>query len=97
MTDTAVTSPVERIARVITAEALSPNGEDQGYADRAISDQVDAQWRGEVGRALAVLRTLREPTPEMVEAGHDAGDDPADIWSAMVRAALESHTALIGA
>jgi hypothetical protein len=97
MTDLAVTSPVERIARVLSAETLSPNGEDQGSAERAISDQVDAQWRDEVGHALAILRTLREPTAEMVEAGHAAGGDPAEIWNAMVRAALESHTALVGA
>jgi len=97
MTDIAVTSPVERIARVIVAETLSPNGEDLGAPDRAVSDQVDSQWRAEVGRAIAILRTMREPTPDMVEAGLQAGDDPAEVWSAMVRAALDSHTALIAA
>jgi len=97
MTDIATLPPVERIARVIVAEALSPNAEDRGGSDRAISDQVDSEWRGEVGRAIAVLRTLREPTPEMVEAGKEAGDDPAEIWNAMVRAAIDSHIALIGA
>jgi hypothetical protein len=92
MTDIAVTSPVERIARVIAAEALSPNGEGPDWSERgAVSDQVDSVWRQEVDRAVAVLRTLREPTPEMVEAGRAAGEGPAEVWSAMVRAALEQH------
>jgi hypothetical protein len=97
MSDLAVTSPVERIARVLSAAMLSPNGDDLGSAERPVSDQVEARWHDQVGHALAILRTLREPTAEMVEAGHAAGNDPVEIWNAMVRAALESHTALVGA
>lgn len=90
MTDVAVLSPVERIARVLAAEALSPNGEGFDWAERgAVSDRVNAVWRTEIDRANAVLRTLREATPEMVEAGRAAGSDPAEIWNAMVRTALE--------
>lgn len=85
MTDISVTSPVERIARVIAAEAISINGEGQ---DASAAGEVDAAWRSEVNRAMAVLRTLREPTPEMVEAGRSAGANPAEIWNAMVRAAI---------
>jgi len=85
MTDISVTSPVERIARVIAAEALSINGEGQ---DASAGGEVDAVWPQEVNRAMAVLRTLREPTPEMVEAGRAAGSNPAEIWNAMVRAAI---------
>jgi hypothetical protein len=85
MTDISVTSPVERIARVIAAEALSINGE--GH-DASAGGAVDAVWEQEVNRAVAVLKTLREPTPEMVEAGRGAGSDPAEIWNAMVRAAI---------
>lgn len=85
MTDISVTSPVERIARVIAAEALSINGEGQ---DPSAGGEVDAVWREEVNRAMAVLRTLREPTPEMVEAGRAVGSNPAEIWNAMVRAAI---------
>lgn len=85
MTDISVTSPVERIARVIAADALSINGEG---GDVSVSGAVDAVWRQEVLRAMAVLRTLREPTPEMVEAGRNAGGDPAHVWNAMVRAAI---------
>ncbi|MBB5709115.1 hypothetical protein [Sphingomonas xinjiangensis] len=85
MTDISVTSPVERIARVIAAEAISINGDGQ---DASAGGEVDAAWPQEVNRAMAVLRTLREPTPEMVEAGRAAGSDPAEIWNAMVRAAI---------
>lgn len=89
MTDIAVTSPVERIARVLAAEGLSINGEGR---DASAGSEIDAAWYNEIGRAIAVLKTLREPTPEMVEAGREAGDDPARIWSMMVRAALEHET-----
>ncbi|TGX56083.1 hypothetical protein E5A73_02985 [Sphingomonas gei] len=85
MTDISVTSPIERIARVIAAETLSINGE--GLEESA-GGTVDAVWQQERGRAMSVLRTLREPTPEMVEAGRAAGSDPAEIWNAMVRAAI---------
>ena len=85
MTDISVTSPVERIARVIAAEALSINGEGR---DASAGGEVDAVWEQEISRAISVLRTLREPTPEMVEAGRAAGSDPAEIWNAMVRAAI---------
>jgi hypothetical protein len=85
MTDISVTSPVERIARVIAAEALSINGEGR---DASAGGEVDAVWEEEVNRAVAVLKTLREPTPEMVAAGRAAGGDPAQVWNAMVRAAI---------
>jgi len=85
MTDISVTSPVERIARVLAAKVLSINGEG---SDPSAGADVDAAWHDEADRALAVLRTLREPTPEMVEAGRGAGSDPAEIWNAMVRAAI---------
>ena len=88
MTDISVTSPVERVARVIAAEALSINGEGQ---DASAGGEVDAVWQQEVARAIAVLKTLREPTPEMVEAGRSAGGDPAQVWNAMVRAAIDQE------
>jgi hypothetical protein len=90
MTDISVLSAVERVARVIAAEALSPNGEGPDWSERGpVSERIDSVWRQEVPRALAVLRTLREPTPEMVEAGRNAGSDPAEIWNAMVRIAID--------
>ncbi len=95
MTGIANTSPVERIARVIAAEMLSPNAEGAGELSRPVSEIVDTIWSRETDRALAVLRTLREPTITMIEAGRAAGDDPARIWSAMVNAAITEAPALI--
>lgn len=94
MTSIASTSPIERIARVITAEMLSPNAEGAGELGRPVSEIVDTIWPRETDRALAVLRTLREPTMGMIEAGRAAGDDPACIWSAMVNAAIAQAHAL---
>ena len=85
MTDISVTSPVERVARVLSAETLSINGEGD---DPSAGSEVDARWTEEIDRAMAVLRTLREPPPEMVAAGRSAGPDPASVWNAMVRAAI---------
>lgn len=91
MTDISVTSPAERVARVIAAEAISINAE--GW-DASAAGEVDAVWREELPRALAVLRTLREPTAEMVEAGRAAGSEPAAVWNAMMRAAIDMEGTL---
>lgn len=91
MTSISVTSPVERVARVIAAEAISING---GGQDFSAGSEVDAAWRGELNRAIAVLRTLREPTPDMVEAGRAAGSEPAEIWNAMMRAAITQEATI---
>ena len=96
MTDVAENSAVERIARVIAAVPLSPNAEGPQGSERPVADQVDDAWRDEVDRALAVLRTLREPTEAMVAAGRAAGGDPANIWNEMVRAAIDEHESTIG-
>lgn len=92
MTDTAVTSPIERISRVIAAEMVSPNAEGAGELDEPTSTIVDRIWTHERDRAVAILRSLREPTEEMVAAGHAAGDDPARIWCAMIRVAIGIET-----
>jgi hypothetical protein len=93
MTDIAQQPATERIARVLAGHALSPNGDGPQGSERAVSDQVDAVWRDELDRALAVLKTLREPTKMMVAAGEaEAMDgDAAEVWSAMVRAAIDEH------
>jgi hypothetical protein len=94
MTDIAITSPIVRIARVLAAETISANAD--GSEESAAGD-VDSAWRGQLDRARAVLKTLREPSPEMVDAGRGAGSDPAEIWSAMVRVAIDEQAGtLIG-
>ena len=63
--DAAETAPVERIARVLAGHALSSNAEgDLASAARA----VDESWPDYSDAALAVLRTLREPSGRMVAA-----------------------------
>ncbi len=56
--DVSTTPLVERIARVLTAQRISANGD----GDReSAADAVDAAWKAHLPDALAVLRTLREP------------------------------------
>ncbi|MEO7504014.1 MAG: hypothetical protein ABIT69_02400 [Sphingomicrobium sp.] len=75
-------SPIlERIARVLAAEQLSANATG---SDASAAGAVDARWPAYRQQALAVLHALREPDAEMVAVGD------ADIWGAMVRAALTS-------
>ena len=81
--DAAETAPVERIARVLAGYAPSRNAEgDLSSAARV----VDENWPDYTDVALAVLRTLREPSGRMVAAGD------ADIWDRMIIAAIEDET-----
>lgn len=69
----------ERIARVLAGRALSANAN----GDRAsAAGQVDMCWPDYREDALAILRELREPDPDMAEAGD------ADTWRKMVQTAL---------
>ena len=81
--DRAATMPVERVARTLAAHALSSNGEgDMASAAEA----VDALWPDHADAALAVLRTLREPSGRMLAVGDAA------VWDRMIRAAIEDET-----
>ena len=81
--DRALTSPVERVARTLAGHALSKNAEgDLASAGEA----VDALWPDYSDAALAVLRTLREPSGRMLAVGDAA------IWDRMIRAAIEDET-----
>lgn len=81
--DRALTSPVERVARALAGHALSKNaGGDLSSAGAA----VDALWPEYSDVALAVLRTLREPSGRMLAVGD------AEIWDRMIRAAIEDET-----
>ena len=81
--DAAETAPVERIARVLAALALSRNAEGDLSSAGA---EVDLAWPDHSETALAVLRTLREPSGRMVAVGD------ADIWGRMIAAAIEDET-----
>lgn len=81
--DRAMTAPLERVARVLAGHALSQNAEgDMPSAGEA----VDALWGEYSDAALAVLRTLREPSAAMLAVG-DAG-----VWDRMIHAAIEEET-----
>ena len=81
--DRAATAPVERVARALAGHALSKNAEgDLASAGEA----VDALWPDYSAAALAVLRTLREPSGRMLAVGD------AEIWDRMIRAAIEDET-----
>lgn len=75
------TTPViERIARVIAGQRLSANADG---GDPSAASAVDMEWEDHVDDAYAILRTLREPDPQMVAAGDEA------IWNRMIGAALD--------
>lgn len=81
--DRALTSPVERVARVLAGHALSRNAEGDMVS---AGEAVDALWPDYSAAALAVLRTLREPSAAMLGVG-----DP-EIWDRMIHAAIEDET-----
>jgi len=81
--DRAATSPVERVARALAAHELSRNAE---CNLTSAGDAVDAAWPEYSDVALAVLKTLREPSGRMLAVGDAA------IWDRMIRAAIEDET-----
>jgi hypothetical protein len=76
------THTIERIARVLAGERLSSNAEG---ADPSAGPQVDARWQEYREEAVAILKSLREPPPEIAELGE------ADAWTRAITAALEGH------
>jgi hypothetical protein len=81
--DRAATSPVERIARVLAAHALSRNADGDLMS---AGDAVDTAWPEHSDVALAVLKALREPSGRMLAVGDAA------IWDRMIHAAIEDET-----
>jgi hypothetical protein len=78
--DIANTPAVERIARVLAGQRISANAD--GDSESA-GTQVDAAWKDHRDDALAVLKTLREPSRTMAAAGDAA------MWERMVLAAID--------
>lgn len=71
---------IERVARVLAGQFYSRNA---GGTEEHAADLVDREWPHFAADALAVMKTLREPTAEMAAAGD------AVSWHRMVEAALE--------
>lgn len=85
--DRAATSPVERVARALAGHALSKNAEgDMASAGEAVNDL----WPEYTDAALAVLRTLREPSASMLAVGD------GNVWDRMIHAAIEDETIASG-
>ena len=75
---------VERIARVLAGAELSSNAEG---IEASAGPEVDRAWRAYVNRAIAVLRTAREPDEAMAAVGN------AEMWRNMVEAAIAQRVA----
>lgn len=78
--DVSNTSLATRIARVLAGAEHSANA---GGVETSASRSVDETWRAYLPKALAVLKTLREPSAAMAASG-----DPA-VWERMVLAAID--------
>jgi hypothetical protein len=79
---------IERVARVLAGQYYSRNAEGHAPEGSAVSDLVDARWPDFRHEAMAVLKTLREPDEPMIAAARGL-QDPAQIWDAMMRAAID--------
>lgn len=83
--DVASTALAERIARALAGLDHSANGEG---VEQSASTSVDETWRSYLEQADAILRTIREPSEAMAQAG-----DPR-VWAAMIEAALDERATL---
>ena len=75
------TTLIERVARVLAAEAHSSNADG---SDPSAGEKVDLVWREHLDQAKAVLHTMREPDEAMAAAGD------AETWSRMVEKAIDA-------
>ena len=73
------TQTIERIARVLAGERLSSNAEG---AESSAGDIINVRWPEFALEAEAVLKSLRDPPPEISALG----DGPA--WSRAIATAL---------
>ncbi|MGN6356095.1 MAG: hypothetical protein ACTHLU_01275 [Novosphingobium sp.] len=73
------THTIERIARVLAGERLSSNAEG---AEPSAGDIINARWPEFTLEAEAVLKSLRDPPPEISALGEGAA------WSRAIAAAL---------
>jgi hypothetical protein len=78
--DIATSPAAERIARVLAGQRISANADG---TEESAGRQVDDAWRDHLDDAVAVLKTLREPSEAMAAAG-----DPA-VWERMILTALD--------
>lgn len=72
---------IERVARVLAGQHYSRNAGDAAGTESA-AEIVDQCWGEFTGDALAVLKTIREPTEAMAFEGDE------QTWHRMVEAAI---------
>ena len=84
MADTANTSLVERIARVLCGAAHSANAEG---SEASAGEHVNRHWPEHRNQALAVLHAIREPD----QAAASAGD--GKVWQRMIEASIAADEA----
>ena len=82
MADSANTSLVERIARVLCGAEHSANAEG---SQTSAGEHVNEHWPKHRNQALAVLHAIREPD----QAAAAAGD--AEAWQRMVEASIAAE------
>jgi hypothetical protein len=73
------THTIERIARVLAGERISINAEG---ADPSAGERVDSTWPEYCAEAVAVLKSLRDPPPEIAAVAD------RETWSRAIAAAL---------
>ena len=57
---------IERMARVIAGYRLSANADG---SQCSAAEAVDALWAAHMDEAMAILKSMREPSPTMLESG----------------------------
>lgn len=83
---TSSTPAIERIARVLAGERLSSNAEG---TEPSAGSQVDARWHEYREEAVAILKSLREPPPEVARIGD--GEAWTRSIGAVLRQSQEPH------
>lgn len=73
------THTIERIARILAGERLSSNAEG---AEPSAGDVINVRWPEFTLEAEAVLKSLRDPPPEIAALGD------GQAWSRAIAAAL---------
>lgn len=103
---------VERVARKLCEHHIRVNRRwdtEPGALEAMLPNAVGFSWPNYVDDAKVAIEAMREPTPEMVEAGQKennllkepdppnafeflSADEMTAAWTAMIDAALTSHT-----
>lgn len=75
---------IEKVARALAAATFECSDDD------VTSRHIDAAWPIYRDQAIAAIKAMREPTPEMIEAAwaEALAEDADGVWREMIEAAL---------